>query len=204
MNIVIRKPFDGNYIRSLKFGDAPDWYVKIAGYPHNGIDYPMMVWTPILACDDGVVEWADNTPDSNGLGINIRHAWGLSQYWHLIEVTAKAGQTVKKGDEIGFSGATGWATGPHLHFGIRINDIPNPTMRNWNDPEPYFEPAAGPAQPPPEQNKAYLVKLGDSLWKIAEKHYGMGWLWPRIYEANKEKIKDPNLIYPFQKLVIPK
>ncbi len=50
----------------------------------------------------------------------------------------------------------------------------------------------------------YVVVKGDSLWKIAKKFYGSGSQNTRIYNANKDKIKNPNLIYPGQVLVIPK
>lgn len=56
-----------------------------------------------------------------------------------------------------------------------------------------------------EQSKGtYVVKKGDCLWNIAKKFYGEGKLYTKIYNANKDKIKNPNLIYPGQKLVIPK
>lgn len=52
--------------------------------------------------------------------------------------------------------------------------------------------------------KTYTVKRGDNLWKIAKRYYGSGSKWPKIYNANKKVIgKNPNLIYPGQKLVIP-
>jgi nucleoid-associated protein YgaU len=50
----------------------------------------------------------------------------------------------------------------------------------------------------------YEVKSGDSLSKIAQRYYGNANEWPKIYEANRDKIKDPDLIYPGQKLTIPK
>lgn len=61
-------------------------------------------------------------------------------------------------------------------------------------------------RPKSEKNtsKSYTVKKGDSLWKIAKAYYGNGAQWRRIYDANKSVIgKNPNLIYPNQKLVIP-
>ena len=51
--------------------------------------------------------------------------------------------------------------------------------------------------------KIYVVKKGDSLWKIAKAIYNKPLKWKAIYKANKKKIKDPNLIYPNQKLIIP-
>ncbi|MDQ5986194.1 MAG: hypothetical protein CSYNP_01913 [Syntrophus sp. SKADARSKE-3] len=51
--------------------------------------------------------------------------------------------------------------------------------------------------------EVYVVKKGDSLWKIAKATYNDPLKWKVIYKANKKKIKDPNLIYPKQKFVIP-
>ena len=49
----------------------------------------------------------------------------------------------------------------------------------------------------------YAVQSGDSLWKIASKHYGDGNKWPALFEANREVIKDPDLIYPGQQIRVP-
>lgn len=58
---------------------------------------------------------------------------------------------------------------------------------------------------PPEANsgKTYTVKSGDCLWKIAKQFYGNGAQYTKIYNANRDKIKNPNLIYPGQVLTIP-
>ncbi len=53
------------------------------------------------------------------------------------------------------------------------------------------------------QDKTYTVKSGDSLSKIAKKMYGDANDWHRIYEANRDKIKDPDLIHPGQEFTIP-
>lgn len=53
-------------------------------------------------------------------------------------------------------------------------------------------------------NETYTVVKGDCLWNIAKKFYGSGNQYSRIYNANRDKIKNPNLIYPGQVLVIPK
>ncbi len=53
------------------------------------------------------------------------------------------------------------------------------------------------------ETQYYEIKKGDSLWKIARKFYGNGNRYPDIFEANKEVIKDPDLIFPGQKIRIP-
>jgi len=72
--------------------------------------------------------------------------------------------------------------------------------------------AAEPASPLPEsptptgttgQSGTYVVVAGDSLSKIAKHHYGDANKWHRIYEANRDQIKNPDLIHPGQKLTIP-
>jgi hypothetical protein len=61
--------------------------------------------------------------------------------------------------------------------------------------------AAAPAKPAPP--RTYRVVKGDCLWNIALKFYGKGSLWPRIFDANRSKIRDPHWIYPAQVFVIP-
>lgn len=55
----------------------------------------------------------------------------------------------------------------------------------------------------PKSNGTHVVQPGDTLWAIAKKYYGNGAQYPKIFNANRDKIKNPNLIYPGQKLVIP-
>ncbi|MCS7047835.1 MAG: LysM peptidoglycan-binding domain-containing protein [Verrucomicrobiae bacterium] len=57
--------------------------------------------------------------------------------------------------------------------------------------------------PPPDRPTTYVVKKGDSLWRIAGKIYKNPLKWPRIYRANQDKIKNPHRIYPGQVLTIP-
>lgn len=59
------------------------------------------------------------------------------------------------------------------------------------------------SSPAPSASQTYTVKSGDCLWNIAKKYYGNGSKYTVIYEANKSKIKNPNLIYPGQVLTIP-
>lgn len=72
-------------------------------------------------------------------------------------------------------------------------------------PKATVQPArpASPASPAPAQNQTYTVKKGDCLWNIAKKFYGNGAKYTTIFNANKGKIKNANLIYPGQVLTIP-
>jgi hypothetical protein len=74
-------------------------------------------------------------------------------------------------------------------------------------PAPIAPPTIVENEPPkveaPEKPTKYVVKKGDSLWKIAGKVYHNPLKWPRIYRANKEKIKNPNRIFANQVLIIP-
>jgi nucleoid-associated protein YgaU len=59
------------------------------------------------------------------------------------------------------------------------------------------------ASGPTQTQRDYTIQPGDSLSKIARKYYGNPADWQKIYQANKDKIKDPNMIYPGQKIIIP-
>jgi len=69
--------------------------------------------------------------------------------------------------------------------------------------QPAAQPAQ-PAQPAAPQKEYYTVKSGDSLSKIAKQLYGDAQQWHKTHQANLDQIKDPNLIHPGQKLVIPR
>ena len=203
MGLKIGYPFEGKYPISFKYGEAPEWYLRAFGYPHNGVDFAMPIGVKVIACERGVISYADNIPDSNGKGINIAHEQGMSQNWHLSVINKRYGDMVEKGEEIGMSGDTGFVTGPHLHFGFKLPSLASQEMRGWVDPLPLFEePITEPALPPTKPKK-YTVKSGDTLWKISERFYGSGYHWQKIFDVNRDKIKAPALIYPFQEITIP-
>jgi len=92
------------------------------GSGHNGIDIGMPSGTSVLAALSGTITGIGNTDAipgcySFGKWVLIKHANGISTlYAHLSSVNVSAGQSVSTGSVIGYSGMTGYATGPHLHF----------------------------------------------------------------------------------------
>lgn len=202
-NIGGQWPIDPKFPVTFEFGASPQWYLDIFKEPHNGIDLGCPVGTPVQATDDGEVLNADYTPDSDGLGVCLIHSWGKSYYWHLSRPSVKYMDKVKKGDTIGISGSTGIATGPHLHFATLLNNPTGENIRHFVNPREVATLQSVEVPEPEPQYKTYWVQKGDNLWKIAVNHYAQGPLWPIIYDANRDIIKDPNLIYPGQKLRIP-
>lgn len=89
--------------------------------PHSGEDIAAPDGTPVVAMNRGIVRLAMDH-FFTGKGVILDHGLGLfSMYFHLSEVDVTQGQMVEKGDPIGKVGATGRATGPHLHWGVRLN-----------------------------------------------------------------------------------
>ncbi len=88
---------------------------------HYGNDYGVPTGTEVKACAAGKVVLAE-TRISTGWSVVIEHLPGLySLYYHMSELAVKEGDMVNQGQLIGKSGATGLATGPHLHWEVRLN-----------------------------------------------------------------------------------
>lgn len=92
--------------------------------PHAGLDVAAGSGAPVKAPADGVVA---NTGDYffNGNTVFIDHGQGLvTAYMHLSRLDVRAGQAVRQGETLGAVGATGRATGPHLHWAVILNNTP--------------------------------------------------------------------------------
>ena len=96
---------------------------------HLGVDYGGAIGTPVRTVGDGQVEFAGV---QNGFGnvIIIRHnSTEETVYAHLSRMDVRPGEGVTQGERIGAIGATGWVTGPHLHFEFRVNGVhQNPVL----------------------------------------------------------------------------
>ncbi len=98
---------------------------------HKGVDIGTPMNTPILAAKSGTVTWA-SWNGGYGHCVIIYHGQGNSTlYGHLNSYACQVGDTVSQGDLIAYSGTSGNSTGPHLHFGVKENDI-------WVDPLNYL------------------------------------------------------------------
>ena len=110
-----RQPFEGSYGISQGFGKT-DYSAN-----HTGIDYLCPAGTPILASEAGNVFFAGWKPGGYGYCVFLQHPDGMvTIYEHLLkDIPVTVGQSVQRGQVIGYSGSTGNSTGPHLHFEMR-------------------------------------------------------------------------------------
>lgn len=99
---------------------------------HEGIDIAAQTGTPVLASADGVVIKA-GFGTGYGNMVEISHGYGIrTLYAHNSRLNVKVGQHVKRGDVIAYVGDSGSSTGPHLHYEVRVNNIPVNPARYLN------------------------------------------------------------------------
>lgn len=131
-------PVDKKWPISQAWGENPAVY-KSFGLPgHNGLDFAVPEGTPVLAAADGIVEYVGNDPNGYGIHVRVVHDDGIvSLYGHFSKRLVNTGDNVSGGQVIGHSGNTGFSTGPHLHFGIRMADRSG-VYKGWVDPMLYL------------------------------------------------------------------
>ncbi|MBN2197850.1 peptidoglycan DD-metalloendopeptidase family protein [Candidatus Wolfebacteria bacterium] len=116
---VLAYPLSDIYV-TQEYGetDFAKWAYKTKF--HNGMDFRAPIGTPILAAESGkVFSVGDNGKVQYGKFIVIKHDNNLATiYAHLSKQIVKEGEVVERGQIIGYSGNTGYSTGPHLHFGV--------------------------------------------------------------------------------------
>lgn len=118
---ILSWPLDNIFVTQA-FGKTIDAKRLYVSGTHNGVDFRASRGTPVKAALEGIVQGIGNTDAqkgcySYGKWILVKHPNGLSSlYGHLDLIKVNEGQTVATGELIGYSGQTGYATGPHLHF----------------------------------------------------------------------------------------
>ncbi len=108
------------------------WYFHDPRNPtHIGLDYACRLGDPLYAADNGVVTIA-GWNGGYGVLVELNHGNGfVTRYGHFSDIVVGCGQAVYQGQLLGYCGSTGWSTGPHLHFEIRHNGVPQ-------DPQAYL------------------------------------------------------------------
>jgi murein DD-endopeptidase MepM/ murein hydrolase activator NlpD len=154
-HFYFQRPIAANYIDFI----LPDYrYGGLftgTNIVHTGIDIPADPGTPVLAAAPGTVTWAgyglysqkkSNKDDPYGKAVVIRHDFGhqgrslYTVYAHLSQIDVTEGQWVDTGQQVGLVGNTGFTTGPHLHFEVRIGAGDYISSRN---PELWLVPPQG-------------------------------------------------------------
>jgi murein DD-endopeptidase MepM/ murein hydrolase activator NlpD len=154
-------------------------------HAHTGVDLDSPLGTPVLAAGSGVVVWTGyglfgtNPPEDDpyGLAIAIKHDFGYDNqtlytiYAHMSKINVWLNQPVAMGEQIGEVGTTGFSSGPHLHFEVRIGD--NKFLKTYN-PELWLAPPtswgvlAGRAL---DKNGNYVSELPIDIYDSAGRYY---------------------------------
>ncbi len=102
---------------------------------HLGLDFTAPQGTPIYATADGTVRDAGFNTGGYGNRVVINHGYGYETlYGHMYRIKARVGQSVRRGEVIGYVGNTGKSTGPHCHYEVHKNGIPvDPIYYFYND-----------------------------------------------------------------------
>jgi murein DD-endopeptidase MepM/ murein hydrolase activator NlpD len=121
ISVPSRMPLEG---ASLTSGYGMRTHPVLGGRrKHTGIDLAAPTGTPVYAAADGIISRAE-WYSSYGLYISVEHGASMqTRYAHLSRLAVAAGDSVKKGDLIGYVGSTGRSTGPHLHYEVRVEGL---------------------------------------------------------------------------------
>lgn len=120
---VLRWPLDNVFI-TQQFGKTSSSQRLYVSGTHDGVDFRASIGVPVRAALSGIVLETNNGSIQNcqyGKWVLIKHGNGLGTlYAHLSDIGVRKGEVVATGQVIGFTGNTGYATGPHLHFGAYL------------------------------------------------------------------------------------
>ncbi len=122
----IARLWDGNFQLPMAskitspFGSKRLFNGQLKSY-HNGVDFRAPIGSPVFAANSGVVKMAANLFYSGNVVIIDHGNFIFSIYAHLSKIGVKAGQQIEKGQQLGLTGASGRVSGPHLHWGVKIN-----------------------------------------------------------------------------------
>ena len=136
---VLHWPLDSIRV-TQQFGKTADSGRLYTSGTHNGVDFAASIGTRVMAALSGTVQGTGNSDVvrgcySYGKWVLIQHHNGLSTlYAHLSQINVSEGQNVVTGEVIGYSGSTGYATGPHLHVGLYASNAVHVRQLGTNTP----------------------------------------------------------------------
>ena len=116
--------------KAIPSGRPVGGYITQEFHPgHNGLDFGVVVGTPVESTMDGEVTYAGWNNQGYGNLVIVQNGEYKTYYAHLSSIPVSVGDSVTAGSTIGLSGNTGNSTGPHLHYEIRKNNVPiDPTV----------------------------------------------------------------------------
>lgn len=158
----------------------------------SGDNLETMSFSLMLASRDPFESQADTLAKIKALArtrerVLVRYSVAEAGLWRLTDVSVTSEQRHPDHNE---------PTRAVVSFQFTAASDPAPAVG------PVTRPPAPPPPPPPAQRTHFVVP-GNTLWGISQQYYNNGTLWPRIYDANRNIIKDPHWIYPRQVFVIP-
>lgn len=187
---LLASPVSGELVITQGFGNNftdPKTGLPFYKIGHSGLDIRAPLGTPIYAVDNGKVVFAGKKGDYGNCVI-IQHTWGQTLYGHLSQITVMEMQTpgnpkdIKRGEQLGLSGATGRVSqgAAHLHLELKINGVSNPKYQDRLDAAPYLTgritvPDAGLAQVDGEATQLFYFKVHN----------------PQEYELVQQFFKEP-------------
>lgn len=202
---MTRRPFDGPVNITQEYGASEPGTRR--GY-HTGVDYAMAIGTPIIAPEDGRAESGDGTASTDGRGyfVTVYGDSGTAHcLYHMKQMSTVNGR-VTQGQIVGYSGATGFATGPHLHWETRkapydgTSDFP-PAQWLFAD-QPVYVPPVNPETPPTREfvrifgdyRTLYSAPGSGAFQKLAPNQFG-GSLDYMILERSGNFVKIQTQMY---------
>ncbi len=133
------QPISNSDLRRIAsgFGNRIDPVYKITKF-HAGLDFTAPQGTPIYATADGRIAEANFDEGGYGNHVVINHGYGYETlYGHMVRIKARRGQSIKRGEVIGWIGNTGKSTGPHCHYEVHKNGAAvDPVYFFYNDLTP--------------------------------------------------------------------
>ena len=139
-SVKLAWPVENSAPITQRFGENPALYARFGLKGHNGVDWGVGRGTAVRAAAAGRVLQAEtHQTDGYGHHVLLQHAGCSTLYAHLDQLAVQAGQELAAGQVLGWSGSSGFSTGPHLHFEVRLTGQEKNGFGGAVDPLPLLE-----------------------------------------------------------------